>query len=94
VLAAANGLTAPFDAATTASLQALLGVTVTAEASCEYFPLGPANEAPIPLWTVVFGTTPPVRVKSGELGTVELAGKDYAVWVWSDDSVSMTLYPR
>jgi len=50
--------------------------------------------SPHTLYDVTFGTVPPVRIKSGEAGTVTLGGTRYSAWVEGMGSVSVTLHPE
>jgi len=53
---------------------------VTAE-SCQYAFADPATGAgPSSVWEVLFGT-PAVRVKTGSRGAIQIAGRNYDVWV-------------
>jgi len=64
----------------------LLGITVSAEATCTY-------AAPSLLWDAAFETNPPVRVKSGTTGTLDIGGRSYGAWVWGLDALTITIYP-
>lgn len=66
-------------------LAELLGITVSAEARCTY--------AATLLWDAVFGTSPPVRVRSGTTGTLDIGGRSYGAWVWGFGTLSITIYP-
>jgi hypothetical protein len=67
------------------ALETVLGVPVTLE-SCAY-------TSTADLWDVVFGTSPPVRVKSGTLGSITIAGRAYRVWLWSQRPLDIIIFP-
>ena len=76
----------PDDAEGAAWLAGILGVSVRAEESCV------SGLASAKVWDVVFETTPPVRLRSGWNGTVELEGKAYKAWQWGEGSIDLSLY--
>jgi hypothetical protein len=65
-------------------LAALLGTDVTLERQCAY------TES-IDLWDAVFGTTPPVRVATGTVGTFAVGGRTYRAWVYGDSSIGVLI---
>jgi hypothetical protein len=69
-----------------APLANLIGVPITLEQACAY-------TTSVPLWDVVFGTSPPVRVASGTNGTVQIGGRSYRAWVWVGDYVRISIFP-
>jgi hypothetical protein len=75
----------PFDAATAAAIERMLGVRANAQANCAYSTV-------ITLWDVLFETAPPVRVSSETTSTVQIAGNDYNVWVLGEGGVWFALY--
>jgi hypothetical protein len=68
------------------ALETVLGVGVTLERSCAY-------TSTIDLWDVVFDTSPPVRVKSGTIGSITIAGRAYRVWLWSQSDFKFIVFP-
>ena len=69
-----------YSAASRSNIERVMGTTVTAE-SCQYASADPATGAgPWLAWEVLFGT-PAVRVKSGSHGAIQIAGRNYDVWV-------------
>jgi hypothetical protein len=85
----------PLDPAATAGIGQLLGVGVTIQPSCPYAENGLPGSL-VSLWEVVFDTSPPVTVKSDNVGTVPIEGKDFAVWFKSREpgEVALTIAPR
>ena len=69
-----------FSAASRSNIELVMGTTVTAE-SCQYAFADPnAGTGSQLLWEVLFGT-PAVRVKTGSRGAIQIAGRNYDVWL-------------
>jgi hypothetical protein len=92
IVASAYTLSAPLQEPAASQLAQIFGVAVSAAKSCDY--AAPVDEggSPTTLWDLAFDTVPPVRVQSGELGKVQLGGKDYAVWVWGERFMTFVVY--
>jgi hypothetical protein len=76
----------PLNGGVAAPLTSLLGVNVALEQACPYTDT-------VTLWDVVFGTTPPLRVSSGTVGTFTAGGRSYRAWVRADTQLSITIFP-
>ena len=88
----AYSLAAPLDPTVALQLQGFLGVSLTAEPSCDYVSDYSFSHEPAQLWDLVFATDPPVQAKSGEITALTLDGKDYEVWVWGEKYVNVTVH--
>jgi hypothetical protein len=79
---------APIDATDGAAIAVILDIAVSTEQNCVYAP-------DMPVWDIVFGTTPPVRVKSGSTGTLRIEGKDFNVSATAmGRGASFTIFPQ
>jgi hypothetical protein len=61
-----------------------LGVGVTLEKGCTYW-------TNVNLWSAAFATTPVVRVPSGTMGAVTIAGRNYRTWMWGEYGFGLTI---
>jgi hypothetical protein len=75
--------TAPLAPGPLGPLADLLGISVTTQKSCDYAAaIAPASGLQATaLMDVTFGTSPPLRVPGGTIGTFTLGGRTYHAWV-------------
>ena len=83
-LAAVYAGSTPVDASKAAMIEQMLGFPVRFFESCKY---ANSQNGVFSLWDVEFGTTVPVRVHSGSVGSLQIEGSAYEAWVWAEQSM-------